>query len=666
MTRVSDKVRLPVRSFVNVLLFIGWVALRVSPLAAHDHAGQSNPTKPIPLTGQWEYLKAPPAKGLQTAFPEKTPGNDQPWRSQGKITVQEQEVGRDFWFRRILPEVPWPEAYYLAQTDAPAFAVYLDSTRIYSYGDVSRAASGRPEGLSFHTIPLPPGSSGRVLTLWLPNTRAYEFDNLHSLIAPGPALPKAIRSMLVWPMVSDLIGLILGGMFSIIGLAVIAFYLLRGLWRNLAMLSFGIYALLCGLMFLPNSYLVQFLFPTPNVVWWQVNAVLGYLIGIPIFLFIIQLVGKGWRSTLLWAFWFFIAFSAIGLASDFLLQVPTSLLRGNPWTTSLITFAFLLVVLANLYRPSQNRSLDLGILRAGFTMFAAAIIANYLSILKIIPLQFDPSPLGNFLFVCCVGYLAARQYSENEKQLAVLEQEMKTARKIQSSILPQAAPKVRGFDIVMRYLPMAQVAGDFYDFLVVDDRRLGVLVADVSGHGVPAALIASMVKVAFASESSHASDPARVLTEMNKALGGNPNNQFITAACLFLDAEKREMVYSAAGHPPMYLWRRAEANVLEFQENGLILGPFPEAAYTNLKIALEPGDRFILYTDGIPEAKNTKGEYFGEERFKTFITAHPDLPPAGFADSFLGHLTSWTGKASAKALDDDVTLIVVDIKESER
>jgi phosphoserine phosphatase RsbU/P len=108
---------------------------------------------------------------------------------------------------------------------------------------------------------------------------------------------------------------------------------------------------------------------------------------------------------------------------------------------------------------------------------------------------------------------------------------------------------------------MSSVAGDFYDFIIVDEKHLGILVADVSGHGLPAALIASMLKVALAAQSSHAFDPARVLAGLNESLCGKFKDHFVTAAYIFVDMEKNYIRYAGAGHPPLLLWRAYSANV---------------------------------------------------------------------------------------------------------
>jgi phosphoserine phosphatase RsbU/P len=164
-------------------------------------------------------------------------------------------------------------------------------------------------------------------------------------------------------------------------------------------------------------------------------------------------------------------------------------------------------------------------------------------------------------------HLVLREAREQlARQLLSINHELEMARQIQLSILPRETPKIKGLDIAARYVPMSSVAGDFYDFIVVDEQHLGVLVADVSGHGLPAALIASMLKVALAAQFTHASDPARVLGGLNQTLWGKFSHHFVTAAYLFVDMEKNSMSYSAAGHPPLLLWHRSTGSASEVTE----------------------------------------------------------------------------------------------------
>ena len=138
---------------------------------------------------------------------------------------------------------------------------------------------------------------------------------------------------------------------------------------------------------------------------------------------------------------------------------------------------------------------------------------------------------------------------------------------------------------------MTAVAGDFYDFLEIDAHRVGVLVADVTGHGVPAALIASMVKVALAAQREHADSPAAVLAGMNETLWGRLAGQYVTAAYLFIDGGSRVIRYGAAGHPPMLRSARRDGRVDELEQNGLLLGFLDRTGYTELEQPLDAGDR---------------------------------------------------------------------------
>src|SRR5262249_45365600 len=141
----------------------------------------------------------------------------------------------------------------------------------------------------------------------------------------------------------------------------------------------------------------------------------------------------------------------------------------------------------------------------------------------------DYEYVGFAIFLCSLGYLVARRSLRNEQALLAIRNELEIARRIQNSILPEQMPRVIGLQVAAQYLPMSEVAGDFYDFLVVDDHRVGLLIADVSGHGVPAALVASMVKVAIAAQAEHASDPAKVMAGLNSVLSGKLQGQFVTA-----------------------------------------------------------------------------------------------------------------------------------------
>jgi len=250
-------------------------------------------------------------------------------------------------------------------------------------------------------------------------------------------------------------------------------------------------------------------------------------------------------------------------------------------------------------------------------------------------------------------------------QLLALNNELEMARQIQLSILPHDLPQLPGLEIATRYVPMTSVAGDFYDFIRIDQKHLGILMADVSGHGLPSALIASMLQVALTAQAGHASDPAKVLSGLNRALCGKFTQNFVTAAYVYVDLEHNLMRYSGAGHPPVMQLRFSTGKTSKILENGLVLGIFDEAAYEALEVPLEPGDRQVLYTDGILEAASSAQEMYGGDRFAAFLEANRSLKADQFADSFLAEIARFTGQTAEQGQQDDITLLLFDFKRPE-
>ena len=246
-----------------------------------------------------------------------------------------------------------------------------------------------------------------------------------------------------------------------------------------------------------------------------------------------------------------------------------------------------------------------------------------------------------------------------KEELFTIQQEVKIASRIQQSILPLNLPEIKGLTIAAKYIPMAGVAGDFYDFHVINESKIGVLVADVSGHGIPAALIGAMVKVAFSQQIGVADQPAEVLKRMNDTLYGKTEDQFLTACDVLIDVKKHSLAIADAGHPPLFIWRRQSREIVAVKPTGIVIGFMPDIEFPTLEAKLMKGDRLVLYTDGVTEAPNPQGELYGEDRFRQLIETAADMPPGEFIDLLVSHLTEWGGRK--ESFEDDVTLVVVDI-----
>jgi sigma-B regulation protein RsbU (phosphoserine phosphatase) len=277
------------------------------------------------------------------------------------------------------------------------------------------------------------------------------------------------------------------------------------------------------------------------------------------------------------------------------------------------------------------------------------------------PLHYQQSGLSSHLafavFLLSFGYVAVEIILASERRLLAIDDELKIARELQFSILPAAVPEVRGLQIAVAYRPMTAVAGDFYEFIPVEGERVGFLVADVTGHGVPAALIASMIKVAMQSAVTCTHEPREVLRCLNRVLYGLLGNQLVSAAYLWLDAGNRKALYSAAGHPPLLRWREGKLEGIE--SNGLLFGVIPEADYPVCDLSIHSGDRFLLYTDGVTEPQNASGDSFGDLKLEQVVRDNHSRPPSELSEQLLSEIRVWQSASAAQ--QDDITLIVIDV-----
>lgn len=277
------------------------------------------------------------------------------------------------------------------------------------------------------------------------------------------------------------------------------------------------------------------------------------------------------------------------------------------------------------------------------------------------PRHYQQSGLSSHLafavFLLSFGYVAVQIILANERRLLAIEDELKVARELQFSILPSAVPEVRSLRIAVAYRPMSAVAGDFYEFIPVDGERVGFLVADVTGHGVPAALIASMIKVAMQSVVTCAHAPRELLRGLNRILYGQLHDQLVSAAYLWLDTANHKALYSAAGHPPLLCWREGKLESIE--SNGLLFGVIPDADYPVCQLSIHSGDRFLLYTDGVTEPQNASGDYFRDRKLEQVIRDNQSRPPSELSEQLLSEIRLW--QSASVAQQDDITLIVVDV-----
>lgn len=240
-----------------------------------------------------------------------------------------------------------------------------------------------------------------------------------------------------------------------------------------------------------------------------------------------------------------------------------------------------------------------------------------------------------------------------------LEAEIETATRIQQSILPgKDVFKDKNITIAARYLPMVNIGGDFYDYKKIGKESIGLFIADVSGHGVSAALIASMVKMSFHSASARWQRPDMLLKKINEDLYAKANLIFITAAYLCINFKEKKCAIAQAGHPPLLVHNRKNGLVKKYKPTGFPLGVFPKNRIEREIFNIEPEDRFLLYTDGLYE---TLEHRFAEQNIKmaTFLKT---LGKFDSPDSALNQIESLLGLPH-KNTKDDITMVIADIHQ---
>jgi phosphoserine phosphatase RsbU/P len=461
----------------------------------------------------------------------------------------------------------------------------------------------------------------------------------------------------------DLVNVGVGVLLLVIGLTVSTLFFFRLKWRDRSLIYFGVFTILYAVRLLGDRMLIDSVFDVSKDFWRYFSFFISAFIVLPFGLCLYELVEPEVKRILPWIIGVQATFAVAEIIGA-ILGVKLEYLNA---TNSIVTIGTVIpsliwILILRRKRPANH---DIKVFFGGLMFWILFVIHNNLSSLGVIsgpPRQHGLEFIGFLGFVACLAYITIRRSFATEERLLAIDAELQIARQIQASTLPQQLPKLADLDIAARYVPMSDVAGDFYDFLPDGPTRLGVLIADVAGHGIGAALIASMVKVAFATQFAHIADPAKLLTELNIALCGKFDEQYVTAAYVYIDCERNVIKYAGGGHPPLMLASRADGIVRRVEENGPILGMFAEVPYSSIEIPLQPGDRLFLYTDGAFEAMNSSLEEYGKARVEQFLKSHLTMSPDSLSTALLADLSQWSGHSQG-GQDDDITFVVLDFRD---
>jgi predicted ester cyclase len=237
-----------------------------------------------------------------------------------------------------------------------------------------------------------------------------------------------------------------------------------------------------------------------------------------------------------------------------------------------------------------------------------------------------------------------------------LEQELQVARQIQQALLPEATPQLDGWELTTYYEPAREVGGDFYDFLEFEDGRLGLVVGDATGKGMPAALVMATTRGMLRAVVQSLESPGEVLARVNEALVAEiPPNMFVTCLYAILDPKSGSLRYANAGHDLPYLRHHGGGDVEELRARGLPLGLMPNMPYEEKEAVLGVGDNALFYSDGLVEAHDPQREMFGFARLRALVAEHAE--EGSLVDFLMEELYSFVGEGWEQ--EDDITLLTL-------
>jgi predicted ester cyclase len=272
----------------------------------------------------------------------------------------------------------------------------------------------------------------------------------------------------------------------------------------------------------------------------------------------------------------------------------------------------------------------------------------------------DPSPaIWDVLTRNLTWRLRVAEARERER----IEQELQVARRIQQDSLPKEVPELEGWQITPYYQPAREVGGDFYDFLEFEDGRLGLVVGDATGKGVPAALVMAAARSTLRAVAQASESPGDVLRRANDPLATDiPTNMFVTCFYAILDPNSGSLRYANAGHDLPYLRRRSGDDAEELRATGMPLGLMPGMSYEEKEDALGEGDSVLFYSDGLVEAHNPHYEMFGFPRLRRLVAEHDE--ERLLVDFLMEELSSFVGEGWEQ--EDDITLVTLRLSAASR
>jgi sigma-B regulation protein RsbU (phosphoserine phosphatase) len=419
-------------------------------------------------------------------------------------------------------------------------------------------------------------------------------------------------------------------------------------------LWFGLFAAPYGLALVCRTMVIQEWSSAAEVAMVVIGKLIGFLAIVPALLLFQEFYGRGWRLSSRWL----IGIYLIAVVSVLTLMASKEHSHAIPSPGLALVILVPLVLLIDLVAGYRLPTImGRSVMFVGLLVFFLAFSYDHLLNYERGSVHFIAEPCGFLILMACLGYVVSRRVEANQSAWLSMTDEMRAARRIQTAILPTQMPAAGEWSIAARYEPMTAVAGDFYGFPSVQPTSIGIILADVMGHGVPAALIASMVKVSAFAGVERRDAPSSIIEGLNATLCREAPGQLATAVYVSLNKDTGIGRYTSAGQPPPLLWRKDAQALDHLDVAGLLMGVRNGEIYDETEFKFGKGDRLILYSDGLTEAEDRAGKDFGDHALPDLLRTCQDLPAEQVAELLLEKVLAWSGGQQA----DDITFVLVDL-----
>jgi len=362
------------------------------------------------------------------------------------------------------------------------------------------------------------------------------------------------------------------------------------------------------------------------------------------------------------AYWFAAAMSLVLITvAVFPQTIPAYLAYGLPTGVVAMALALAFAIFAAI-RGVLARREGSGLVLAGFLTYGATVI-NDVVFYYFYVTPFKMADIGFLVAVICIALaLAGRleRAAKEKHELIEWQKEISLAAQIQKLALPAKMIDTQRLKISALFKPMKIIGGDFFAFYENADRGVGIFIADVSGHGIAAALTVNLIKSVFTQQHENAVHPALLMRNMNAALFPHLHEQFITAAYCYLDFERKKIIIAQAGHPPIYLIRRDSATLERAKPRGRFFGFESHLEFEETELDLALYSRIFLYSDGVIEAGALKGLPFGQGRLEKLLIDLAELSGEAVLSQIEHEVAAYVH--SALNTDDDSSIIIADLR----